>query len=361
MHDELVFDVTEARTSRLSFALPAETPAELAIRGLDNVALKESTSEVVEGVRRWTVQLAEPRRGAIRLAIDFQQPQDDQATDLTLPLVRALDVAYQSGTIAVEGSLEQEVQVKTALRKVDVGELAEADYQPGRRLLGAFGYVGDTAHVKLAIARPTGHELPPAIVERAELVTMVSASGRAQTAARFQLRAKAQMIEVRLPADSTLWSAYLDGQPTLPQREGKSLLINLPAATEANRRDLQLVYETAVSELGLSSTVDLPAPQLLLRGEGHKTGSDVPLADLVWRLSTPAGFKVVRSDGTVFAEGETASALSAVGRGPRGGQRSWADRRSTRRGKEQQTIRRCPGGTRCAQVHRARATGAVGR
>jgi hypothetical protein len=304
VHDELVYDVSEARTSRLSFALPAETPAELAIRGLDGVAIKESTSKVVDGLRRWTVQLAEPRRAAIRLAIDFQQPQDEKATDAKLPLVRALDVTYQSGTIAVEGSLEREVQVKTALRKVDVGELAEADYQPGRRLLGAFGYVGDTADVKLAIARPAGHELPPVIVERAELVTALSARGRAQTAARFQLRAKAQMIEVSLPPRSTLWSAYLDGQPALPQRVGESLLINLPAATEANRRDLQLVYETPVNELGLSSSVELPAPQLLLRGEGHVGGSEVPLADLVWRLSTPGGFKVVRSDGTVFAEAE---------------------------------------------------------
>lgn len=302
VHDELVFDVTEARTTRLSFALPAETPAEVTIRGLDGVVLKESTSEVVESLRRWTVQLAEPRRGTIRLAIDFQQPQSEKATLVALPLVRALDVAYQSGTVAVEGSLEQEVQVKTALRKVDVGELAEADYQPGRRLLGAFGYVGDTADVKLAIARPMGHELPPAIVERAELLTMLSASGHAQTAARFQLRAKAQMIEVQLPADSTLWSAYLDGQPTLPQQERGSLLINVPGGAEANRRDLQLVYETPVNGLGMSSSVELPAPRLLLRGEGYTKGTEVPLADLVWKLSTPGGYKVVRSDGTVFTD-----------------------------------------------------------
>ncbi len=149
--------------------------------------------------------LGESRRGAIRLAVDFQQPLRDREraapangtenaatlpTGVTLPLVRALHVAYQTGMVAVEGSSESDVQVKTALRKVDVGRLAEADYQPGRRLLGAFGYGGDEAEVKVAIARPAGYELPTAIVERAELLTMVSASGRSQTAARFPLRSQ---------------------------------------------------------------------------------------------------------------------------------------------------------------------------
>ena len=221
--------------------------------------------------------------------------------ELTLPLARAMHVDYELGIVAVEGSAESEVQVKTAMRKVDVGRLAEADYQPGRRLLGAFGYAGDGAEVKVAIARPAGYELPTVIVQRAELLTMVSASGRSQTAARFQLRCKAQLIDAQLPTGSTLWSAYFDGKPTQPQREGDSLLIELPATSDARDRDLQLVYETPINTLGLASSFDLAAPKLLLRGQGGAKGSEVPLADLVWRLSTPYGTKVVRSDGTVFS------------------------------------------------------------
>ena len=126
--------------------------------------------------------------------------------------------------------------------------------------------------MKVAIARPPGYELPTAIVERAELLTMVSASGRSQTVARFQLRSKAQLIEVRLPTGSTLWSAYLDGTPTQPQREADSLLIELPAAAEARRRNLQLVYETPVNALGMASSLDLAAPKLLLRDEAERGG-----------------------------------------------------------------------------------------
>ncbi len=222
--------------------------------------------------------------------------------EVTLPLVRALNVAYQTGMVAVEGSSESDVQVKTALRKMDVGLLAEADYQTGRRLLGAFGYGGDSAVVKVAIARPPGYDLPTAIVERAELLTMVSASGRSQTAARFQLRSKSQLFEVRLPEGSTLWSAYLDGKPTQPQREASSLLIELPATAEVRRRDLQLVYETPIDAVGMVGSFDLAAPKLLLRAKRGAAGEEVPLADLVWQLSTPDGLKVVRSNGTVFSQ-----------------------------------------------------------
>ena len=327
-HYEIAYKVTEARTARLVFALPASTPAELSIHGLDNSTIKESSSVVKEKERQWTVLLGESRRGAIRLAVDFQQPIGERGkpvpakegakaalppTDVTLPLVRALRVAYQTGMVAVEGSSDSDAQVKTTLRKVDVGRLAEADYQPGRRLLGAFGYGGDDAEVKVAISRPAGYDLPTAIVERAELLTMVSASGRSQTVARFQLRSKALLIEVQLPKGSELWSAYLDGKPTQPQREADSLLVELPATADARQRNLQLVYETPINTLGMASSFELAAPKLLLRAKRNAVGDEVPLADLVWKLSTPNGFRVVRSNGTVFS-GDIAVRESPMGR-----------------------------------------------
>ena len=64
-HYEIAYDVTEARASRLTFALPASTPAELSIHGLDGVTIKESRSIVKGNERQWTVLLGESRRGAI--------------------------------------------------------------------------------------------------------------------------------------------------------------------------------------------------------------------------------------------------------------------------------------------------------
>ena len=303
-HYEIVYEVSRARTRHLSLRLPADTPKALSIRGLDGVALKEYTSrEVGEGAaaaRVWTAMLAEPRRGAVRLAVDFEQRLDRLTPDdLALPVVAAEDVAYQSGLAAVEGSAELDVRVTAHPRKVDIGELVDAEYQPGRRLLGAYGFLGAPPAVRVSVSQPPGLALPPAIIQRAELATVFSADGLAQTAARFLLRTKSLFLEVRLPADSTLWSATLDGEPVKPRREGDRLLLNLPAGQPGQLRDLQIVYETPVSGLAFWSGVDVQAPRLFLRPEGKAEAVEVPAADLVWHLYPPTGYRVIRTEGSV--------------------------------------------------------------
>jgi len=335
-HYELAYDVTEARTRLLKFLLPKDTPEALSVRGLGGVALKEYTSELVgeKGAekRRWTAVLADSRKGPVRLAVDFQMRLPAaELKDYALPLIVADRVAYQSGLVSVEGSPELQVQVTEAPRKVDVGELADAEYQPGRRLLGAYGFLGEPAPVKVAVSRHPQYALPPAVVQRAELATRIWPV-RAQTAARFLLRTKALFLEIRLPKGSTLWSAALDGKSIKPQREGDSLLVSLPAVAQATGgparetvvRDLAFLYEApAVATLGLWSGLEAEAPRLYLHGGQGTQKVEVPLADLRWQVYLPAGYKVIRSEGSVATEEierpELAAALVAGGLWAAGG------------------------------------------
>lgn len=301
-HYELVYDVQQAGTRVLSLLLPKSTPTSLAIRGLDGVAIKEFFSEDAgESDRRWRVELAESHRDNVRLAVDFTEdmPEGDQ-TDFALPLVRADGVGYQSAVVAVEGSAELDIDVKTTARRVDVGELVAAEYQVGKRLLGAFTNVGPAAATTVDVHRRPGYGLPPVIVQRAEMVTLLSASGRNQTAARFQLRTKANFLEVRIAEPKTLWSIVLDGQPVAPQRDGDSVLLSLPAAAADQLRDLTVVYEQPAGTIRLFGQVDAVAPRLFLRDERDGEPRPVPNADLHWRLVLPDGHQLVRSRGTVF-------------------------------------------------------------
>ncbi len=310
---EIVYAVTDARTRQLSFSLPADTPEEVSVRGLDGVAIKESTSTVEDDRRRWDVLLANPARGTVRLQISFDQPLEPQGTttdeepqqladDLELPIVQAVDVAYQTGSIAVEGSAELEITVSTEARKIDVGELIDADHQPGSRLLGAFGFTGQPAIVTANATRPAQYGLPEAIIERAELFTAVSAAGISQSAARFHLRTKAQFVEVQLPDGSSFWSAYLDGRPTKPQRGGDSILISMPAEREEKLRNLQIVYETPIRNLGMWGGLELTAAKLFLRDQVDAPAVELPVADLAWSVSLPAGYRISAFDGTVFPD-----------------------------------------------------------
>lgn len=303
-HYELAYDIRTARTKRLSLLLPLDTPLSLSIVGMDGITLKEFFSEETPDARRWVAMLPTPTLGRVRLAVEFQQPlAEGKMRSLTLPVVVAEDVAYQSGLVAVEGNAEMDVNVTQHPRKVDVGEMVDADYQPGKRLIGAYAFVGTPKKVQAEVSRHRGYDLPPVLVERAELVTQLSTSDMSQTAARYLLRTKAEYLEIRLPDRSQLWSAWLDGMPVAPQREGKSLLISLPATSETALRDLQLVCQTKSNSQTLATDVQLVAPRLLLRSANSRQSREVPLADVVWHLLVPSGYRVLRSDGTLVTEG----------------------------------------------------------
>ncbi|MCB9875293.1 MAG: hypothetical protein H6821_14050 [Planctomycetaceae bacterium] len=301
-HYELVYDVQQARTRRLRVQLPEGTPESLSIRGLDGTQVKEYSGEVVNGQRQWTASLADSMIGRIRLAVDFEQPLTaDEPQDWELPLVRALDVAYQSAIVAVEGSPEFDAQVETNGRKIDVGELVDADYQVGKRLLGAYGFVGDP-QVSIDVFQRPGFGLPAAITQRAELVTLVAASGTSQTAARYLLRTKAAFLQISLPTGATLWSATVDGKPSTPQRDGDDLVISLPPTNENTVRDMQIVYETKAASIDWMADVEAAAPRLVVRMDAGADRYDVPTADVLWHLVLPHGHRIVRSHGTVFTD-----------------------------------------------------------
>ena len=301
-HYELIYDVVQARTRRVSLLLPVDTPTALSIKGLDGVHVKEPTSEVLGEMRRWTALLTQRHRGEVKLAVEFQQRlSEKQLERLTLPAVRADGVVYQSGIVSVEGSPEIDVKIVEHPRKVDIGELVDAKYQPGRRLLGTFAFVGDPPPVIIGVSRHPAYALPPAIVQQAELTTAVSTDRLSQTAARFRLRTKALFLEVKLPEGSTLWSVTLDGRPAKPQREGDRLLLSLPAAG-GTVRELLVVYETPIQPIRLWSSIEVLAPELFLHAQGETEPVKVPVADLLWHLYVPTGHRLVRSAGTVVTD-----------------------------------------------------------
>lgn len=313
-HYELMYDIARARTRAVEFVLPTSTPAAVTVTGLDGVQLKEYSSNDGPGGRTWRVLLSEGAQGRLRLAVNFQQPlpKDDKQGDIALPVVQADGVAYQSGVVAIEGDSELDVEVVKHPRKVDVGELAEAEYRTGRRLLGAFGFVGDASATSISVKRRSALGLQPAIVQSARYVTVLGNNGRAQTSATFALRTKAGYLEAKLPADSTLWSVLLDGQATQPQREGDRLLLGFPSADGETLRSLTIAYETETARLTVYGRVRIPAIGLYLRAAPGAPPHEVPTADARWELRLPSNFRILRSDGTLTAERETRAEPLAV-------------------------------------------------
>jgi len=125
--------------------------------------------------------------------------------------------------------------------------------------LGAYGFVGDPPAVKIDILRHPGYGLYPVIVQECELDTNISPEGQSQTQARFKLRTTALFLQVKLPAKAELWAAELDGMPLKPQRQGDSLLIDVPAGRTDAPQTLQIVYAAKVDAVASRGTVAVPA------------------------------------------------------------------------------------------------------
>lgn len=298
VHAELIYDVKQASESEFKFDLPLESPKSISIRA-QNEQLKDYQSEETENARRWTVQLAKPKKGYVHLLIDFQMPlEESDLADLKLAPVIVRDVSFQSSMFAVEGSNELDIEIETKGRPVDVGEFSQAVYQPGRYLLGAYSWPNENLSLTVKSVRRPVYQLPSAIVQRAEMVTAISNSGKAQTAARFQFVTKQQsFLRVELPKNAKLWSVQLDGQSAKPQRQNDALLISLIGNKSGKLRDLQLVFESPGKSFNFVGSIDAHAPTLWLNKTGDAKGIPVPLVDLHWRLIMPDGFSVSHSDG----------------------------------------------------------------
>jgi len=303
VHHELLYELEQAGSQQVEFSLPADTPESIAVSGMGNTIVKEHLSTERDGQRLWTVRLAEERSGTIRIAVNYPMTISlTEAGEYALPLPRAGQAVYQSGLLAVEGDPELDVRILDHPRPVDVGELVEAEYEPGERLMGAYGYVGEPPPVRLSIDRHPQFALPSALVEQAEIATSASSRGVSQSLARYRLRVQVPYLEVELPKGASLWSVSADDVPLLPQQKDGRILLSLPGTGEHKPLELTLVYESPTRRFKSKGRIKIDAPRLLLPGDKDQPAQEVQVGNLQWKLNLPDGFRIVRTGGTMTAK-----------------------------------------------------------
>lgn len=311
-HYAIDYDIKSAKASQLSFALPTSTPLELNVVTYPANTVAELTKEDAGDERKWTVKLQQPQMGRVTLSVNFRQPlETDNNQGIDLPVIRVPDLELQSGLFSVEGDPELDIVVSTNGRKVDVGELTSDTYAIGRRLVGAFSYLGPTVDASINVSKRTNFGLPSALIHRSELVAQVSEKGITQTVVRYDFVSKASLLEIALPRNSTLWTIFLDGEPTKPQRDNGNLLLGLPSDKAGSLRRLQVVYETASRPIGLLGGIEMIAPQIAVRSLDDGGKRVVPEAELLWTIRLPAGHRIRWSSGATNDQTRYQSYFSA--------------------------------------------------
>ncbi len=309
---EIDYTVEQASTRRLVFRLPMDSPPTPDIRGLAGLPVKETYSETVtengDSFRQWTVELARPMSGLLRVSVDFETPLDEtlpvgeaeNATPYPLPGILAQNIAWQSKVIAVEGDEELDIVIPTEsetgdllLRPVDVGLLSSAVYQPGKRLLGVFGVLDETAPLAVTMTKNEIDPLIAALVRSVHVVARLE-DGKGEAvlySTLYEIQTGGGSLKAALSENDELWGVTLDGDAIKPQRVGGELLIPVTAAPGTELRRLVLLYRSQVIR-NENEPVALSYPELTPAGK--ENALPLPVMRTTWNVIPPAGYEISR-------------------------------------------------------------------
>ena len=197
-----------------------------------NIRSKEQSGDV------WTIGLQDKVWGGYTLVVTYDFQFDAASTTLPLGGIHAVNVERETGSVALTtaASLQLTPQASgDAPHRVDETELAAADRALiTRAVVFAWQYTGDQYDLKLAVQRFTEVPVLEAVADRTQITSVLAGNGQMLTQASFMVKNNDKQFQrFELPADSRLWSCYVDGQPAKPERDAGWVLVPLPR--DANR------------------------------------------------------------------------------------------------------------------------------
>ena len=257
-HYELNYDVREARTRRVYFLLPKrDADGDRRSAAWATPWSRNFAAPTTGPQRRWEVQLAERQIGRVRLAGRFPAAIRRRGPAAARRAAggsdrRRVSVGPGRGRRGRRAGHRRSTSDRPARRcgRAGRGRLC----QVGRRVIGAYGYVGQCRRsVLVNVSRREPYALPPALVQKAQLTTKVSAA-RAAAQSLAAVRPADEGDAARNPPAAGLDAVddLLDDQPTKPQREGRK-----PARSACRPSSswpcgsCKIVYEAPAQRAGL--------------------------------------------------------------------------------------------------------------
>ncbi len=224
-------------------------------------------ADVPAGYTRWQVDLKQRviGRHTMRVLYYEDQTEDDWTIAADHPVGVRVPLERSERMLVVRRADGLEVRANTegpGLRTLDVTDLpAEAALDP-LQVLEVLRLADGADGLSLSVAKHDGAAVLNAIATSVELHTAVATEGVLRTRANVVLfNVDRQFLDVRLPPQSDLIGAVVDGKPVKPLTRGDgTLMIPIPTARSKNARTLaSLTYETNLGE-AISGSVDVPGP-----------------------------------------------------------------------------------------------------
>ena len=221
--------------------------------------------------RGYLVQLHTPVTGPYTLLATYERPFKSQGETLAFTGARPLDAQSEQGHTLVISAYQFQVRpvdVSTGLLPIEPGEVP-----PEYRLffdspiLTAYRYTTRPFNLKLELSPLAQGDSVSQVVDRASLTTHISKEGQVLTDVHYFVKSRGNPhFRMKLPPQTELWSATVNGVPVVPVIDGTDNLIPLPQRPDPNavqRLDLKLASRSKNSARVRVSVPALEAPVLL--------------------------------------------------------------------------------------------------
>jgi len=252
----------------------------------------------------WRVVLQSPMQGFYTLTVTWDCPRPAKNNAMEIVGVSAESVERETGLLSISARAPLQVSELNAadLQRVDTSDFPDWAGEPDVSTALTYHYVRPDYKLALNVRRFDEAEVLQALVDSAQFTSVMADDGQMMTEMSLSMRNNGrQFLEVGLPEGTTVWSAFVAGQPVRPSlRDGKILLPIQQSGTGDGAIGVDLTYVGTSTFPRTHGTVGFVSPKF-----------DVPLKNAHWKVYLPPDYDYQDFDGTMTRETAVASETSS--------------------------------------------------
>ena len=250
----------------------------------------------------WRIELQNKITGTHVLTVTWEQPWSVKEQGKESPFeaagVAALGVERETGMVAVMARSQLQVAPGSAsaeLIRADAQELPDWAGRADESTVLVYRYLRPGYKLVLGARRFAQAEVLQALVDDARLTTVVADDGQMMTGLALSVRNNGrQFLEITLPKDAQVWSAFVAGQAVRPSLRDGKLVLPIERADDS-AISVELIYVSAETFPRMRGTVALASPAF-----------DVPVKNARWELYLPSDYGYGKFAGTMTHEAAAA-------------------------------------------------------
>lgn len=266
-----------------------------------------------QNTNEWRIELQTKVRGAYTLVINWEQPRSSKTNNtVEVAGVETVGVERETGSVVIMARPPLQVVEKSIteqLIKIDARELPDwAGVSTRSSAAGTevpvlvYRYLRPGYKLALEARRFEEASVLEALVDSAHLTTVVADDGQMMTEMSLAIRNNGlQHLEVQLPPNTKVWSAFVDGQPVRPSAQAGKLMLPLGrSSVDEAPVSLEVTYVGLDKFPRTKGEVNLISPTF-----------GAPLKNARWDLYLPPDFDYTQFKGSMAHEMEAAPVLQS--------------------------------------------------